>query len=89
MLSTKLIVIVYDMWIQRDDVLYQNDNIVTDKDHKRINEQIQIIYEGLPVNRRLLTHSEDKLLGLQQRTLLKKEYYYVRSSGLKKPEQYH
>ena len=39
MLSTTFIKIVHDMWIHRNDVLRQKDNIVTDIDHKRINEQ--------------------------------------------------
>ena len=60
LLSSKLIMIVYDMWIHRNDILHQNDNIVTDTDHEQINEQIQTIYERLPLNQRLLTHSEDK-----------------------------
>ena len=33
LLSTKLIAIVHDMWIQRNNILHQQDNIITDSDH--------------------------------------------------------
>ena len=65
MLSTKLINIIYDIWIHQNEVLHQIDNIVTDIDHEKINEQIQSFYEDLPTNRQLLIHSEDKLKVLQ------------------------
>ena len=84
MLSTKLIEIVYDMQIHRNEVLYQKDNIVTDIDHKRINEQIQNIYEELPTNRRLLTHSKDKFFRAATVDIIQKRFLRCKKQWVKK-----
>ena len=84
MLSTKLIEIVHNMWIQRNNVLHQNDNIVTDTDHERINEQIQTLYDDLPTNRRLLTHSEDKFFRAATANIVKKRILRRKRQWVKK-----
>ena len=84
MLSTKLIKIVHNMWIHRNDVLHQKDNIITDIDHERINKQIQIIYKGLLTNRLLLTHSEDKLFRAATADIIKKRILRRKKQWVKK-----
>ena len=81
MLSTKLIEIVKNMWIHRNDVLHQKDNIVTVIDHKRINKQIQNIYEEPLTNGRLLTHSEDKFFRAATADIITKQILLQQKSG--------
>ena len=84
MLSTKLIEIIHDMWIQRNNILHQHDNIITDTDHKWINEQIQTLYEGLPANRQLWTHSEDNFFRAATSDIVKKRILRHKKQWVKK-----
>ena len=86
LLSTKLIAIVHDMWTQRNDILHQHNNIITDTDHAQINAQIQTIYEGLPANRRLLTHSENIFFRAATADIVKKRILRHKKQWVKKAQ---
>ena len=70
--------------IRRNNVLHQKDNIVTDTDHERINKQIQMLYKGLPANRRLLTHLEDKFFRAATADIVKKRILRCKKQWVKK-----
>ena len=57
-LCVKMIEIIQDIWIDWNDTLHKNDNIVKEEENTLVNRSIDDIYDSLPSNIRILTSAE-------------------------------
>ena len=68
-LTLKIIDLVEDLWKHRNDALHNRDNVVREKDHERLNNEIESCIRELPRNLRVLTLAEQRFF---QRTKIQK-----------------
>ena len=59
-LTLKIIDIVSDLWKHRNDALHHRDNVVREKDHNRLNNEIQTCMKELPRSLRVFTPAEQR-----------------------------
>ena len=60
MSARKIIDIVADLWKHRNEALHNRDNIVRQKDHNRLNNQIQTCMSQLPRSLRVFSAAEQR-----------------------------
>ena len=59
-LTLKIIDIISDLWKHRNDALHQRDNVVRERDHDRLNKEIETCMKELPRSLRVFTPAEQR-----------------------------
>ena len=71
-LTAKIIDIVADLWKHRNEALHKRDNVVRQKDHDKLNNEIQNYMRQLPRSLRVFTPAEQKIFRRRKITQLTK-----------------